>query len=112
MSEHHSSETDTAARRNLLDLRRIIGGLLFLYGVILTIVGIVGSDESKTKAAGENVNLWTGLGLLLVGGLFILWSMLSPFEELDEFADDGGGSSDGGDSDAPAPSSSDEPGSG
>jgi hypothetical protein len=104
-----SERTDKSAARNLLDLRRIIGGLLLLYGVILTIVGIVGSDESKTKAAGENVNLWTGLGLLVVGGLFILWSVLSPFEELDEFDDDGS-------SDAPsasdAPAASDEPSSG
>jgi len=81
-------QTDKRAARNLLDLRRIIGALMLIYGVILTIVGIVGSDEQKTKAAGENVNLWTGLGLLLIGGLFILWSLLSPFEELDEYEDE------------------------
>jgi hypothetical protein len=104
-----SDRTDKNAARNLLDLRRIIGGLLLLYGVILTIVGIVASDEQKTKAAGENVNLWTGLGLLVFGGLFIAWSLLSPFEELDQFDDE---ASEPAPSAEDAPVRSDEPGSG
>ncbi|MEA2480178.1 MAG: hypothetical protein QOJ07_2100 [Thermoleophilaceae bacterium] len=74
----------------LLDVRRIIGGLLALYGVILTIAGIVSSDAQKHKAAGENVNLYTGLALLVVGGLFLVWSMTRPFVDPDELSDDPG----------------------
>ena len=47
---------------NRFDVRRIIGGLFLIYGVILVIVGITGSYAVKHKAAGVNVNLWTGVG--------------------------------------------------
>jgi hypothetical protein len=59
---------------NRSDIRRIIGGLFVLYGVILVIVGIVGSDEVKNKAAGIKVNLWTGLAMLLM----IVWALARP----------------------------------
>ena len=63
---------------NRFDIRRIIGGLFLLYGAILAVVGIVGSDEVKNKAAGVNVNLWTGLAMLVVGGLMIFWALARP----------------------------------
>jgi hypothetical protein len=63
---------------NRFDIRRIIGGLFLVYGVILAVVGIVGSDEIKNKAAGVNVNLWTGLAMLVVGGLMIFWALARP----------------------------------
>ena len=47
---------------NRFDIRRMIGGLFLLYGVILLALGIFGREAVKTKAAGINVNLWTGLG--------------------------------------------------
>jgi hypothetical protein len=75
------SEVDaaTAAKAaNRFDIRRIIGGLFLLYGLILTVVGIVGSDAVKHKAAGINVNLWTGLGMLVVGALMIAWAVTRP----------------------------------
>jgi hypothetical protein len=71
-------EIQAARIANRFDIRRIIGGLFVLYGVILAIVGIVGSDEVKNKAAGVNVNLWTGLGMLVVGALMIFWALARP----------------------------------
>jgi hypothetical protein len=71
-------EIRAAQIANRFDIRRIIGGLFIIYGVTLTIVGIVGSDEVKNKAAGVNVNLWTGLGMLVVGGLMIFWALARP----------------------------------
>jgi hypothetical protein len=71
-------EIRAARIANRFDIRRIIGGLFVLYGVILAIVGIVGSDEVKNKAAGINVNLWTGLAMLVVGGLLIFWALARP----------------------------------
>src|SRR5881275_1247778 len=62
-------ELRTARIANRFDIRRIIGGLFLLYGVILVVVGIVGSDQVKTKAAGINVNLWTGISMLVFGAL-------------------------------------------
>jgi hypothetical protein len=75
-----TDEDELAAARiaNRFDIRRIIGGLFVLYGVVLTITGIVGSDEVKNKAAGVNVDLWTGLGMLVVGVLMIVWALTRP----------------------------------
>ena len=71
------------ARRaaNLFDLRRLIGGLFIIYGVILTVMGIGASDAEIGKAAGINVNLWVGLAMLGVGGLFLLWAFARPLSE-------------------------------
>src|SRR3954462_4968422 len=63
---------------NRFDLRRIIGGVFLVYGVVLTIVGIVGSDAVKNKAAGINVNLWTGLAMIVVGALMVAWALIRP----------------------------------
>jgi hypothetical protein len=71
-------EIRAAQIANRFDIRRIIGGLFIVYGVTLTIVGIVGSEEVKNKAAGVNVNLWTGLGMLVVGGLMVFWALARP----------------------------------
>jgi xanthine/uracil/vitamin C permease (AzgA family) len=65
---------------NRFDLRRIIGGVFLVYGVILTVVGIIGSDEIKNKASGINVNLWTGLAMLVVGAMMVAWALMRPVE--------------------------------
>src|SRR3954453_3805365 len=73
-------EIRAARIANRFDIRRIIGGLFLLYGVILAVVGIVGSDEVKNKAAGINVNLWTGLAMLVVGAMMVAWALMRPVE--------------------------------
>jgi hypothetical protein len=75
-----NDEEEAAAARlaNRFDIRRIIGGLFVLYGVVLAITGIVGSETVKNKAAGVNVDLWTGLGMLVVGVLMIVWALARP----------------------------------
>ena len=78
-----SPDVDAATAKkaaNRFDIRRIIGGLFLLYGVILTVVGIVGSESVKTKAAGVNVNLWTGLAMLVFGALMVAWAVTRPVE--------------------------------
>lgn len=84
MSEHDvqrevselQAKSATAAR--IFDLRRIIGGLFVLYGIIVTIAGINPSDASLDKSEGININLWTGLGMLLLGIFFLAWLKLKP----------------------------------
>lgn len=66
----------TAAR--LFDIRRIIGGLFVIYGVIVTITGLTDGDAAIDKAEGININLWTGLGMLLLGLFFLAWLKLRP----------------------------------
>jgi|SRR3954447_1531595 hypothetical protein len=70
------AEVERAA--NLFDLRRIIGGLFVLYGVVLTIVGISDGAAAIRKAAGVNINLWAGLGMLAMGILFLIWAFARP----------------------------------
>jgi hypothetical protein len=91
-SEDAVDETRARRAANLFDLRRLIGGLFLIYGVILTVLGIGASDEEIDKAAGINLNLWVGLSLLAVGGLFLAWAFLRPLsdqlEEDEEPAED------------------------
>ena len=64
------SDSNTArgpAPAGLLDIRNIIGGLLGVYGVILTLMGIFG-DTELDKTGDVNANLWAGLVLLVGGG--------------------------------------------
>ena len=71
-------EIQAARQANRFDIRRLIGGLFVLYGVILTIIGLVGSSHVKNKAAGINIDLWSGIGLLIFGALMIFWALTRP----------------------------------
>jgi hypothetical protein len=84
------AETEQAEARDratgmasLFDLRMVIGGLLTLYGVILTVMGVVASDDAKAKAAGININLWSGLVILTGGAIFLAWARLRPLRAED-----------------------------
>ena len=68
---------------SLFDLRMVIGGLLALYGVILTIMGLFASEDTKAKAAGININLWAGLVILAGGAIFLAWARLRPLRAED-----------------------------
>jgi hypothetical protein len=71
-------ETEAARAANRFDIRRLIGGLFLLYGVTLTVVGIVGTSHVKNKAAGINVDLWTGIGMVVFAALMIFWALARP----------------------------------
>lgn len=63
----------------LFDIRFIIGGLIGLYGVILTLLGLFNAtDKELARGDGININLWAGLGMLVVGILFIVWARARP----------------------------------
>ncbi len=76
--EQAADEEREARAADLFDIRRIIGGLFVVYGILLFVLGLGASDADIEKAAGANVNLWTGLGMLVVGVLFIAWALLRP----------------------------------
>jgi xanthine/uracil/vitamin C permease (AzgA family) len=78
MSDENKIDTARAAR--LFDVRRVIGGLFTVYGVVVTIVGIFDSKAEIEKAAGVRINLWIGLGMLALGLLFLLWQWVRPAE--------------------------------
>ena len=73
-----SQDAPRSAAAKLFDIRLMIGGLFVLYGVMLTIAGFVVSDSARRKAAGIDINLWLGLGMLAVGIVFLVWRALNP----------------------------------
>ncbi|MZD03671.1 hypothetical protein GTW43_01025 [Streptomyces sp. SID5785] len=73
-------EAKSATAARLFDVRRIIGGLFVVYGIIVTIAGITASDADLKKAQDININLWTGLGMLVLGLFFLVWLKLRPTE--------------------------------
>src|SRR3954463_13076194 len=88
-----SSETRAERAANLFDLRRIIGGVFVVWGVLLTILGITESDAEIQKAAGININLFAGLGMLVFGLIFLAWAFTRPLgQELREASEETGGS--------------------
>lgn len=85
MSQQHAvnqpadeSDTPQSAAAKLFDLRVLIGGLFTFYGVVLIFAGIFASAAEIQKASGININLWMGIGMLIVGLLFLLWWRLNP----------------------------------
>ncbi|MEU8233884.1 hypothetical protein AB0C12_30225 [Actinoplanes sp. NPDC048967] len=79
LAQGEDLEKVSAAAR-LFDVRRVIGGLFVVYGVIVTLLGIFDNSTEIDKAQGVRINLWMGLAMLALGGLFLLWLRLSPTE--------------------------------
>jgi hypothetical membrane protein len=65
-------------KAKLFDVRRVIGGLFVVYGVILTLLGVFDSPSEIDKAQGVRINLWMGLAMLALGLVMLLWLRLSP----------------------------------
>ncbi len=63
---------------DLFDVRRVIGGLFAVYGVILLIASFFASDEDVDRAQGINANLWVGLALLATAAVFFGWAFRAP----------------------------------
>lgn len=87
-SEEAEVDADRARRAaDLFDLRRIIGGLFAIYGVILLVLGLGASDADIEKAAGWNLNLWVGVAMLITAALFLAWALARPLGQ--EIVDEG-----------------------
>jgi hypothetical protein len=93
LAQGEEVEKVSAAAR-LFDVRRVIGGLFVVYGVLVTLLGIFDNQDEIDKAQGVRINLWMGLGMLVLGLLFLLWLRLSPPAppEMSKSTDDGNAS--------------------
>jgi len=61
------------------DIRTFIALLIGIYGVVLVLMGLFGTTDQELAAAdGFNINLWAGIGMIIVAGLFELWAVLRP----------------------------------
>ena len=86
ISQTEQAEAQVDAERearaaDLFDLRRIIGGMFAIYGVLLFILGIAADQKEIDKSAGWNLNLWVGLAMIIVAGIFIGWALARPLSE-------------------------------
>jgi len=71
--------SETPHRAGAFDIRIFIASLIGIYGIVLVIVGLVGpSDTELEKSGGLNINLWAGLGMIIMSAAFVLWSRLRP----------------------------------
>ena len=85
MSEHTDRPTDNGSERThtagAFDIRTLIAMLIGLYGLILVLVGIVNhSDADLIKSDGININLWTGIAMIVAGAAFQAWALWQPVE--------------------------------
>ncbi|MFI5936595.1 hypothetical protein [Actinoplanes sp. NPDC051494] len=81
MSDEINGQEDlkkASAAAKLFDVRRVIGGLFVVYGVIVTLIGVFDSPAEVDKASGVRINLWMGLGMLALGLLFLAWLWWRP----------------------------------
>src|SRR4051794_33758175 len=78
MAEATTSSTRAERAANLFDLRRIIGGLFVVWGVLLIILGLTDDTREANKAAGININLYAGIGMLIFGIAFVIWALTRP----------------------------------
>jgi drug/metabolite transporter (DMT)-like permease len=68
-----------ARKAGLFDLRLVIAVLFAIYGVVLLVVGLGFTEEADlAKADGLNINLWTGIGMVVLAALFAVWATLRP----------------------------------
>jgi hypothetical protein len=68
-------KNEADASNTLFDLRYLIGGLFTIYGVVLIVASFF---VSNVKSGGININLWLGLGMLILGVLFLVWARTRP----------------------------------
>ena len=82
---HDSDDADQAPAETrkhtagAYDVRTVISGLIGLYGIVLTIMGLVGQNaDDRAKTGGWNANLWSGIVMIIIAVAFALWLTLRP----------------------------------
>ena len=75
----NSREPESVQKAGAFDIRTFIAALIGTYGIVLVVMGLFStSDEDLAKAGGINVNLWAGLGMVIVAAAFQAWAMWRP----------------------------------
>jgi hypothetical protein len=78
MAEQDEELKRVSSAARLFDVRRVIGGLFVVYGLIVTVIGLFDTKSEIDKAQGVRINLWMGLAMLALGLLMLLWLWVNP----------------------------------
>jgi hypothetical protein len=79
LPDHRATEEAPSAASQLFDLRTVIAILFIFYGAILTIMGLFFETPADiAKAGGININLWSGIVMVITAALFYLWARTRP----------------------------------
>lgn len=66
-------------KAGLFDLRLVIAMLFAVYGVVLVVVGLGFTDDADLdRADGLNINLWSGVGMVVLAAVFAGWAFARP----------------------------------
>lgn len=59
-----------------MDIRIPIGLLFVILGLILAAFGIFTADDTElyARSLGRNINLWTGISMILFGGFMLFFA--------------------------------------
>jgi hypothetical protein len=76
-----SGATPARGKASLFDLRWILAVLFGIYGIVVTLMGLL-ANAKTVSASGQdvhiNVNLWTGVPMIVLAALFAVWAMARP----------------------------------
>lgn len=78
----------TVRQARFFDLRFAIASLFTIFGIIVTITGLVADEQDLAKSEGVNLSLWTGIGMLILAASFWGWLFAVP-PEVPEGHEDG-----------------------
>lgn len=66
-------------RAGAFDIRTFIALLIGIYGVVLVVMGLFGTSEEELARTDDfNVNLWAGVGMVVVAAAMQTWAMMRP----------------------------------
>jgi hypothetical protein len=78
-------ERGSAHQAGAFDIRTFIAMLIGIYGVVLIVTGIIGSNTNRDGHT--SVNLWAGVAMAVVAVAFQVWAKKRPVVVPDEPAD-------------------------
>src|SRR3954451_7426736 len=77
-SDTHVPDPQALRLAKLFDLRTFLGALFLIFCVVVAIEGLRASPAEIAKAAGINISLWTGVCMVVIGLIFIVWMLVKP----------------------------------
>ncbi len=84
----NATHVDTRHSAGAFDVRNVIGALMGIYGVVLLISAVALDPGVDASGAPKEAayNIWTGVALVAVALVFLVWAKLRPIIVPDESA--------------------------